>query len=185
MYERLTANIEHVLCALLLIGRLGDVISTRLGTPTLRLESNPIARRFGWGFIVATIGFCVVPYFSIELGIIITVMSLWVSADNIGRVWLLRSIGEPEYAEFVQRAVDRGTLSTALLMVFAKALFILAMGLLLCLLSYRFEPAWTYWFGIGIIAYGLTNLWMGAAHFVRLFHTAAEARTQPGSHPSQ
>lgn len=162
-------RIQHLLFALLLIGRLGDVISTWLASPSLKLESNPIARRLRWPWIVGSLGLCVVPYFSVELGIVLTVVSLWVSADNISRLWLIRSIGEAEMAELVQRAAANSTLSAAMIVVIAKATFIAMMGMLLCFFSWQFYPTWSFWFGIGILAYGGINLLMGTSHFVGLF----------------
>lgn len=167
MVQFLASHIEHTLFVVLLIGRLGDVISTRLVSPKLLLESNPIARRWRWPYIVASIGFCFVPYWSVELGIVLSVVSLWVSSDNISRLWLVRSVGEAEYAAFVRQAAARSTLGRALAMVVAKSFFIAVMGLLLCFLSYQFYPTWTFWFGIGILAYGANNLWMGLYRFLR------------------
>lgn len=162
-------HIEHILFGVLLIGRLGDVVSTWLATPSLNLESNPIARRLRWPWIVASVGLCIAPYFSIELGIVLTVISLWVSADNISRLWLVRAIGEQQMAELVQRAAASSSLSRAVTMVIAKAVFIAIMGVLLCHFSWRFHPTWTFWFGVGILAYGGVNLWIGTWHLVRVF----------------
>ena len=55
-------SLAHVLCGLILLGRLGDIISTWLITPKLDLEANPIVRRLGWRFAVLTVLICLVPY---------------------------------------------------------------------------------------------------------------------------
>ena len=40
--------LPHLLAALVLLSRVGDVLSTYLISPTLLLESNAFVRRFGW-----------------------------------------------------------------------------------------------------------------------------------------
>ena len=64
------ANFTHVLFVLLLVARLGDVGTTFLATPRLRLEANPIARKFGWPFALLTLGVCFLPYYSIEAALV-------------------------------------------------------------------------------------------------------------------
>jgi len=77
-------RLEHLLCALILLSRLGDIGSTYLVTPKLRLEANPIVRKLGWWFAVATLLLCLVPYYWTPAGIIILIPSLMVSAANTG-----------------------------------------------------------------------------------------------------
>ncbi|MCH8147396.1 MAG: hypothetical protein IH987_05285 [Planctomycetes bacterium] len=36
------------------------------------MEGNPLARKLRWPFIVASVGFCIVPYFSVEWGIVLS-----------------------------------------------------------------------------------------------------------------
>jgi hypothetical protein len=40
----------HITAVLVLLSRLGDIVSTRLVTPTLQLEANSIARHLGWRY---------------------------------------------------------------------------------------------------------------------------------------
>src|SRR5579864_9285673 len=63
------ANLPHVLCALLLIARLGDIGTTYLATPRLRLEANPIVRKLGWPFALLSLGACFLPYYSITIAV--------------------------------------------------------------------------------------------------------------------
>lgn len=48
-------HLERLLCALILISRLGDIGSTYLITPKLKLEANPILRKLGWWFAIASV----------------------------------------------------------------------------------------------------------------------------------
>lgn len=51
---------EDVFCVRILITRIGDIVSTRLITPTLKIEANPIVRRLGWKFTWAALAVCLV-----------------------------------------------------------------------------------------------------------------------------
>jgi hypothetical protein len=46
MTEFLHGNLEYLLALLILLGRFGDVRSTRMISPALKLEANPVAKRF-------------------------------------------------------------------------------------------------------------------------------------------
>jgi hypothetical protein len=48
-------TIEQLLCALILVARLGDIGSTYLVTPNLLLEANPVVRKLRWPFALATL----------------------------------------------------------------------------------------------------------------------------------
>ena len=61
----------HVIAALAVISRIADVLSTYLVTPTLKLEANSIARRFGWWYALLTILIGFVPYVSPALGVVV------------------------------------------------------------------------------------------------------------------
>lgn len=91
------ANFEHVLCFLILITRLGDIISTRLITPKLMLEANPVVKRLGWRFAVLTVLVCLIPYYNTGLGVTAFVTYCIVCWHNFGKVWLIRTMGEAEY----------------------------------------------------------------------------------------
>ncbi len=54
----------HVIAGLAVCSRAADVWTTHLVTPTLKLEANPIARRFGWKLALLTILVGLVAYAS-------------------------------------------------------------------------------------------------------------------------
>src|ERR1051326_7172442 len=80
-------KIEHLLCTLIFVARVGDIGSTYLVTPKLRLEANPIIRKLGWWFAIATVALCLIPYYSTAMAVIVLVPSLLVSAANTGKIW--------------------------------------------------------------------------------------------------
>jgi hypothetical protein len=53
--------LTHLISFLLLLSRLGDIGSTYLITPTLKLEANPIVRRLKWRFAAVTILAAAIP----------------------------------------------------------------------------------------------------------------------------
>ena len=82
-----------------------DILSTRIATPNLVLEGNPIAKLLGWRLLLPiNFGFCVAlaawPLPAIMLG----TMSLLVAARNFQSAWLMRSMGEEAYRGwYIQR----------------------------------------------------------------------------------
>src|SRR5208337_445540 len=97
------SNFEHLLCALILVSRLGDIGSTYLITPKLKLEANLVAGKLGWWFAAATLLVCLVPYYSAPLGVVVLVPSLLVSASNTSKIWFVRAYGESEYHDLLCR----------------------------------------------------------------------------------
>jgi hypothetical protein len=164
-------NGTHLLAALLLFSRLGDVISTRLVTPQLRLETNPIVRRLGWPFAVASLAIVVIPYFHAGIGVALIAGSLLVSASNLSRGWLVRALGEAEYEKVVLRAARQGSRAEALSFVIAAGAFVVITGLVLMWLTG--SNSWGYWFGLGIAIDGVVLAGYGSLFVLRTFRRAA------------
>lgn len=169
MRSFIVANFAHVLCGLLLISRLGDVLSTRLVTPTMALEANPIMRRLGWPFAWATLLICLLPYWNTALALVALVPSLLVSSANLSKLWLVRALGEREYAELLRRAVTRSRLSHALMATAASSCFLLLTAAVLWFLSPDPERDWGYWFALGMALYGAVVWLYGSLALRRLF----------------
>jgi hypothetical protein len=99
------SRLYWLLLASLVLCRGMDVLSTRIATPNLMLEGNPIAKLLGWRWLLPiNFGFCVAlaawPLPAIMLG----TMSLLVAARNFQSAWLMRSMGEEAYREWhIQR----------------------------------------------------------------------------------
>ena len=175
--EFIDMKFTHVLCFLILLGRLGDIVSTRMLTPNLKLEGNLLVKRLGWPVALASLLLCLVPYFSISFGIVVLVPSLLVSASNIGKIWLIRGVGEDEFADLLLKVARRGKLSHALVAVLSGALFIVLAGLVLWYLYPGTRDGWGFWFGIGIMLYGVIILLHGSLYYWRLFKTAKQVPT--------
>jgi hypothetical protein len=165
-------GLEHLLCALIFISRLGDIGSTYLITPKLKLEANPIVRKFGWWFAIATLAVCLVPYYSTAMAIIVLVPSLMVSAANAGKIWVARAFGEGAYHELLLRLAKGSRLSHALGPVIVAAVFTALIGLVLLLLSPDPRQDWGFWFAMGFLAYAFIIGFYHSLFFVRLFRQA-------------
>ena len=84
--------------ALLVFGRGMDILSTRVATPNLILEGNPIAKKLGWtGNIILSVAICCVFGLWPLPAIVITTTSVLIAARNFQNAWLMRSMGEEAY----------------------------------------------------------------------------------------
>jgi hypothetical protein len=172
-------SLAHVLCALILLGRLGDIISTWLITPRLDLEANPLVRKLGWRFAVLTVLLCFVPYASPILGVMLVPPFLMVSGSNISKIWMVRAVGEKAVlqnsVQAARNSTFRGAVTCALL---SGNLFILT-GLVLVYLVRlevpRTQVSWlAEYFGYGIATFGLAILIHGTFYLRRIFRLAAK-----------
>ena len=163
----------HLLAALVLFSRLGDVVSTWLVTPRLRLEANPVVRRLGWRFAALTLFVAFVPYAHAGLGVAILTTSLFVTASNLSRGWMVRAMGEAEYEHMLLDVARRGSRREALAFVNGGAAFILSAGLVLIWLDG--PVSWGFWFGFGIITYAFAISVHGSFFIVRTFRRAAQS----------
>jgi hypothetical protein len=184
--EWMHENIEHVLVALLLVSRLGDVVSTFLVSPGLKLESNPVAKRLGWRFILPSLVICILPYFSLPLAVGILAPSLFVSASNLSKVWAARAMGEEGYLDHLVSLARRTTPRQAYMPLVAASLFTMLAGWTLMFLGAEPPNELAQWFGFGIILYGGIQLLYGALSVRRMFRLAGEREDleeQGGSRP--
>jgi hypothetical protein len=166
-------HLDHVLAVLLLISRLGDIGPTYLITPRLRLESNPIVRRLGWRFVVASILLCLVPYFNEAAGVMILVPFLLVAAANARSLWFARAIGEEEYHAMLMRAVRRSRLVQAVVPIWVSAGFTLMIGLVVLLFYPDPSTDWGFWVGTGVLLYAFIVALYGTLTVRRLFRQGA------------
>jgi hypothetical protein len=172
--ELIEGSLPHLLCGLLIIARVGDVATTYVVTPTLVLEANPVVRRLGWRFAIATIALCLLPYYFPEVAVAALIASLLVSASNAGKMWIARTMGEAAYEAFLLDIARRSTKRQALGSVIASAAFIVLAGSVV-MMFYHSSYDWGYWLGLGIITYGLAMALHGSNWVLRLFRKATHA----------
>jgi hypothetical protein len=161
-------NLEHLIAFLLLIARLGDIGSTWLVTPTLKLESNPIVRRFRWRYAALTVFACLIPYWSVPFGVAVLVASLLVSASNSSRIWFVRAMGEDRYAELVTDVARHVRPWPAIGFILLAPLFLCLLGFTQVYFYPDPEADWGYYFALGIFAYAFALAVYGPLSFLRL-----------------
>ena len=161
----------HALAALVLLSRVGDVASTYLVTPTLRLETNPVARRLGWPFALAGLLVCVLPYYNTGLGAMVLTASILVTGSNLSRGWLARAVGEAEWEAIMLRAARGASRRAALSFTLAAAACPALLGVLLVAATASNE--WGWYAGWGLAAYGAAMAVHGSLFVLRLFRRAA------------
>jgi hypothetical protein len=176
------AHLEHGLAALLFLARLADVISTRLVTPTLRLEGNPLVRLLGWPFAYATLLVALVAYLprgGTAVALVGIVLSLLVAAGNLSRLWSVRVQGEELARASAQRLMAAATPGALYGSIFASAALIAAVALLL----FAFYPnpdEWAHSFAWGILLYAVANAVYGGLSAYRARAEALAARRGGG-----
>ena len=165
-------NFEHLLALLILLGRGGDIGSTYLASPTLRLETNPVIRRFRWPLAILSLALCLLPYYNTALAVMVLAPSLLVSGSNLSRGWVAHAVGEEELLAFLRAAARRISLGKALGFAGGGGAFVALAGGVLLLLSGG-EREWAFWFASGVIVYGVAIGVYGSLFLLRLRREAA------------
>ena len=151
-------HLVHFVALVVLISRLGDIMTTYLASPTLRMEANPIAKWLGWKFALATLLAALIPYYSLGAGIIVGTMS---------KVLLSRALGEEIFGRLLNKAVSNTSVRTGLFYTSLPAFFIALLGSMM--LVFFPDPCtdWGFYFAVGMLAYALAVLLWGNLSFLR------------------
>lgn len=160
-------QLPHVIAFLLLLARLGDVGSTYLLSPTLKLEANPLVRRFRWPFAIASLLIAGLPYYSLPAGVSVLITSLLVCASNSSRVWFVRTIGESEYHSLLIDVARRAPVGLSILFCLLPPLSMAMIGGVMLLFYRRSQQDWGFWIACGFILYALVIGLYGSLAFLR------------------
>lgn len=166
-------HLVHCLAAALFVGRLADILSTRLGTPNLRLEANPLVRKLGWPFAWSTLLLSLVPYaepWGAVVAVPLIVASFFVAAQNLSRAWMMRAVGEQEYLAFSRRAFAKARPAVVYGSIAGSSALIAGVGLLLALF-YPSPDEWAHDFALGIALYAGAIALHGSLAARRAFRT--------------
>jgi hypothetical protein len=161
-------NLEHSLAILVLLSRLGDVGTTYLATPNLKLEANPIVRKLRWPFALFTLVLCLVPYYSTAFAVVVIVVSLLVSVSNSQRLWLIRTIGEDSYHDLLLSAAGKAEMPGTIGLLLIPGLFMTLLGVFVLLFYPDPNYDWGFWVAIGIFSYAFVLILYGPLSFFRL-----------------
>ena len=158
-------NWEHTLAVVLFLARAGDVGSIYLMTPTLRLVTNPIVRKLGWPFVLLTLGLCAVPYYNTAVAMILIAWSLFATASNLSRAWIIRGLGEVECVRILRQAAAGRPLRESIALVLTSSGAFGFAGLVLLGIS----PGAGRWTWASVFAVGMILYACGMAIFVCVF----------------
>jgi hypothetical protein len=131
-----------------------DILSTRIATPNMVLEGNPLAKKLGWKWgiavsMVMSAGFGLWPL----PAVVISTTSVLVAARNFQYAWLMRTLGEEEYRAWHVARLQETRTSLYLFCLFGQTALTAAIGAALiyfCPLSSGLVPAAI---GLGVICY--------------------------------
>jgi hypothetical protein len=95
------SQMYFLMLALLVFARGMDFLSTRVATPNLVLEGNPVAKFLGWKWgIRLNVVVCLFMARWPLPAIVISTTSVLVAARNFQQAWLMRSLGEEPYRDW-------------------------------------------------------------------------------------
>jgi hypothetical protein len=171
---------QATLFVLILISRVGDVGSTFVATPTLKMEANPLMRIGGWRLAIASLLLCLIPFYDARLGMTVLVLSLLVTASNLSKGWLMRALGEEGYGAVTAAAVQRSSLMTALAFVLVGAASVGVAGLVMVYVSGG-SGTWSYWAASGVVLYAVATAFYGSLAAIGLFRRVAQLRSSEGT----
>jgi hypothetical protein len=176
------------LAATLFAARLADILSTRMASPRLQLEANPIVRKLGWPFAWSTLAVCLVAYlpdYGPAIAVSAIVVSFLVAGGNLSRGWAMRALGEQAYRAHLERVASSARPAHAYLAIAAGSGLVAIVGaLLLAFYPDSREPA--DWFAMGILLYAFA-VWLHssiAVHRLRQQQSRREMRRDPRPAPT-
>jgi hypothetical protein len=161
-------QLTHVIAFLLLLSRIGDVGSTYLITPTLKLEANPIVRRLKWRFAIATLLIAALPYYSLPAGVTFLITSLLVCASNCSRIWIARTLGETEHHLFLVRVAGRAPVGLSIVFFLLSPLCMATIGGVIWLFYPDVHRSWGTWIALGFFIYAVVVGMYGSLAFLGL-----------------
>jgi hypothetical protein len=138
---------------LVLFARAMDFFSTWIATPNLVLEGNPIAKFFGWrgGLVVNAIIAALIAAWP-PAAIVLIVMSVLVAARNFQSAWMMRSMGEINYAIWIHERLATTPRGLFVLCVLAQSFLTGLVGA--AIMYYTPVDSIAYSIGAGIVSYG-------------------------------
>jgi len=137
----------------LLFARGMDMLSTRIATPNLVLEGNPIAKMLGWTWgIPVNVGICLIMAFWPLPSIVLSTTSILVAARNFQSAWLMRSMGEEAYRDWHVARIQETPVTLFLLCLAGNTALFVIIGVLIIVFS-KMDVV-LFGIGAGVVAYG-------------------------------
>jgi hypothetical protein len=161
-----------LLATILAIAWAIEFASGRSMSPSLRLIANPAIARFGWRFAALGSVISLLPFYNPIMGVMMLGPSLLIAANNLERLWLVRSLGEARFAALLKEAAESRRLGLAISSLLGSGLLVAVTGVMLMFLSSQRQGDWSYWFGLGLVFYGIVAGLVRTSYAVRLHRRA-------------
>ena len=151
---RFGSNDYWMMILALVLSRGMDALSTRIATPNLILEGNPIAKLLGWRWVLLmNAAICIFVARWPFGAIVLSTMSLLVAARNFQSAWLMRSMGEEAYRDWHIQRIQETQVTLYLLCLAGETGLFAAIGAVIILFS---DSVVLLGIGSGTVAYAGT-----------------------------
>jgi hypothetical protein len=156
-----------VFLSILAFSRGMDFFSTWVATPNLVLEGNPIAKKLGWrGGVIFNVVFCGAVAVWPLPAIMVSTMSLLVAARNFQSAWMMRSMGETNYAVWMRERLSQGSPGLFIFCIGAQSGLTALVGL--PLMYFTRENSIPFAIGSGICGYATAVLFFSLLSIWRM-----------------
>lgn len=149
------SKLYWILTVALFAARGADILSTRIATPTLAMEANPVFRKLGWRWVmVLNVLLCFTLSLWLMVAVVMITVSLLVAGRNFQSAWLMRGLGERKYAGMIAYAGDQAGRGLYAFCMLSQATLVAAVGGSVIYFAWPRPIAASI--GIGIIGYAVT-----------------------------
>lgn len=165
----------YVACTLCLLSRLCDILTTRLASPRLTLEANPIAKKLGGTYLLLTALAGLLPLHDMALGMAVTIASFLVAFSNAAKILAYRQLGEEAIKAILISSVrSLGAFKTWLFMV-SPAVVSAFIGITVFISTGRYPNEMIYGAMLGFLAFPPIVFLYSALVVARIRRTIAAA----------
>jgi len=142
----------HYLFVFALVARASDLLTTWLVTPSLKLEANPVARKFGWPYAFLTLFAALFAYWWPPVCVALTTTSFLVAGSNAMKIPMARSLGEDAYFQLMIENAAKDSFWPGL---FARLASLPFYALLAGFMFFFFRDpnTWDFWIAYGVALY--------------------------------
>lgn len=149
-----------------LLSRISDLLTTWLVTPKLKLEANPLARKFRWPFAFLTLLTAFLAYWAPEVTVILTTGSFLVAASNATRIPMALTLGEESYFQLAIQHAAKGKFWTGWLARMAPVFFYTFLAIFI-FFFYPTPDSWGFWIAYGVAIYCFVYALYGTTSFIK------------------
>jgi len=156
----------HEIAALAVCSRVADVWTTYMGTPTLKMEANSLARRLGSPYALLTILAGLLTYVWEPFGIVLLTASFLVAASNASKIATAKALGEDGLAALSRRVILATPPWPGLFFLVLPGIFVGVLGVLLEL--YYEDLEFAHYVGLGMVLYAISMFVWFPVHYFRV-----------------